>query len=68
MRPKTQNHVLAEENSCLPADIWVEMIPVNETRKYVRNVLFYTVVFESRLGQRPRSLRISLYPYDNCTF
>ncbi len=58
----------AEENSCLPADIWVEMIPFNETRKYVRNVLFYTVVFESRLGQRPHSLRISLSPYDNCTF
>jgi soluble lytic murein transglycosylase len=56
----------ATENNCLPADIWVEMIPFNETRKYVRNVLFYTVVFESRLGQNPRSLRLSLSPYDTC--
>jgi len=58
----------AGENSCLPPDIWVEMIPFNETRKYVRNVLFYTVVFESRLGQHPHSLRISLSPYNNCPF
>jgi soluble lytic murein transglycosylase len=58
----------AAQNNCLPADIWVEMIPFNETRKYVRNVLFYTVVFESRLGQRPRSLRLSLSPYDTCQF
>jgi soluble lytic murein transglycosylase len=58
----------ATENNCLPADIWVEMIPFNETRKYVRNVLFYTVVFESRLGQRPRPVRLSLSPYDTCQF
>lgn len=58
----------AEENACVPADVWVELIPFNETRKYVRRVLFYTRVFESRLGQRPLSLRVTLEPYDNCAF
>jgi len=58
----------AAENQCLPADIWVEMIPFNETRNYVRRVLFYTSIFEHRLGQQQRPLRIALVPQDNCRF
>ena len=56
----------AEQNGCLPADVWVELIPFNETRNYVRRVLFYTRVFESRIGQRPRPLRVILSPPDSC--
>lgn len=56
----------AQENDCLPADIWVELIPFNETRKYVRRVLFYTRVFEDRLGQTPRPLRVALALPEGC--
>jgi soluble lytic murein transglycosylase len=56
----------AAENSCMPADIWVELIPFNETRKYVRRVLFYTCIFESRLGQKPLQLRIELKKDPSC--
>jgi len=46
-------------SSPLPADVWVETIPFNETRKYVARVLAYTVIFDhlidgkgSRLSER----------------
>ena len=34
----------------MPADIWVDTIPFSETRKYVRRVLAYTVIYERNLG------------------
>jgi soluble lytic murein transglycosylase len=40
-RPKTQS---------LPADIWVEAIPFNETRRYVKAVLAYMSIYNHRLG------------------
>ena len=58
----------AAQNGCMPADMWVEMIPFNETRKYVRRVLFYTSIFESRLGQQSTPLRLKLSPNENCPF
>ncbi len=33
----------------LAADIWLENIPFNETRKYTSNVLSYTAIFEHQL-------------------
>jgi len=39
---------LPEED--MPADIWVETIPYNETRKYVRRVMSYTVIYDEKLG------------------
>ncbi|MDR9498635.1 MAG: transglycosylase SLT domain-containing protein [Hydrogenovibrio sp.] len=36
----------------LPADRWVETIPFNETRKYVKAVLEYTTIFKSSLQDR----------------
>ncbi|MFQ5995549.1 MAG: transglycosylase SLT domain-containing protein [Acidiferrobacterales bacterium] len=36
----------------IEADIWVETIPYNETRHYVKNVMAYTAVYDHRL-QRP---------------
>lgn len=56
----------AEDNPCISPDLWVEMIPFDETRTYVRRVLFYTRVFEDRLGQPGRPLRVSLSPYQTC--
>ena len=42
---------LPEES--IPADLWVEMVPFHETRKYLKRVLTYTVINEQRLGQQP---------------
>jgi soluble lytic murein transglycosylase len=39
----------------MPADIWVETIPFNETRNYVEKVAAYTAIYESRLGKIPRA-------------
>lgn len=35
----------------LPSDIWVELIPFDETRKYVKYVLGYSVIYQRRLGR-----------------
>ncbi|HYA39203.1 MAG TPA: transglycosylase SLT domain-containing protein [Candidatus Methylomirabilis sp.] len=45
-------------NSWMPeqpmdADIWVETIPYNETRDYVKNVMSYTTVYNYRLENNP---------------
>ncbi len=40
------------ENQSIPADIWVDTIPYDETRNYVKNVLGYTAVYEYRLGEK----------------
>ena len=41
---------LPQENA-LPADLWIELVPFEETRKYMKRVLTYTVIYEQRLGQ-----------------
>jgi soluble lytic murein transglycosylase len=41
----------------LPTDVWVETIPFDETRNYVKAVLFSTVVFDTIRGGEPRRLR-----------
>ncbi|WP_052812803.1 transglycosylase SLT domain-containing protein [Desulfonatronum thioautotrophicum] len=46
----------------LPADIWVETIPFNETRNYVERVLAYTAIYETRLGQSTMRLSQRLVP------
>jgi len=45
----------------MPADLWVETIPFNETRRYLQRVLAYTVIYEQRLGFMP-SLRAHMQP------
>lgn len=39
-----------------PADIWVELIPFDETRKYVRRVMAYTTIFDQRLDGEHKTL------------
>jgi soluble lytic murein transglycosylase len=34
------------KNRSLPADIWIETIPFNETRKYVISVLSYAIIYQ----------------------
>ncbi len=34
----------------LPADVWIETIPFDETRQYVQSVLSYAVIYGDKLG------------------
>lgn len=46
----------------LPADVWIELVPFNETRGYLRRVLAYTVIYEKRMGHKPVRLAQRLHP------
>jgi soluble lytic murein transglycosylase len=46
----------------MPADIWVETIPFNETRNYVEKVAAYTAIYEIRLGKKPPRFRSEAAP------
>lgn len=39
------------EDKSMDADLWVETIPFNETRKYVKAVLAYSSIFDKALGK-----------------
>ncbi|WP_235602845.1 lytic transglycosylase domain-containing protein [Piscirickettsia litoralis] len=39
------------EKRAIAADLWIETIPYKETRHYIKNILAYTVVYNSRLGR-----------------
>ncbi|HEX7381989.1 MAG TPA: transglycosylase SLT domain-containing protein [Nevskiaceae bacterium] len=45
-----------------PADVWIENIPYNETRRYVRAILWHIVVFGWRETGQPQSLAALLQP------
>jgi soluble lytic murein transglycosylase len=53
--PNRVNEWVAGAN--LDADIWVETIPFNETRDYVKNVMAFTTVYDHRLGLKPTRLK-----------
>ena len=38
-------------------DVWVDTIPIDETRRYVRAVLFYTAVYQHQLEGRAQRLQ-----------
>ena len=48
-------------SGCVPADIWVELIPFMETEGYVRRALFYAAIYEHRMGESmtPLSSRLA---------
>jgi soluble lytic murein transglycosylase len=46
----------------MPADLWVESVPVTETHAYVRQVLAYTIIYRERLGLPPIRLTDQLPP------
>ena len=39
------------KSECMEPDVWIERIPLEETRKYVSRVLFYAAVYDWRLQQ-----------------
>lgn len=46
----------------VPADVWIDTLPYTETRRYVRAVLAYSVVFNWRLDRKPISLSALMPP------
>jgi len=42
---------LSSTDKQLDHDIWVEIIPFKETRKYVQNILSYSVIYGYRMGR-----------------
>ncbi len=48
------------EGTMQPGDVWVENIPFDETRDYVRKVLANTTLYAARMSGRPQSLRARL--------
>lgn len=55
------------EDRAVPADLWIETLPYAETRKYLRRVLTYTVIYERRLGLTGRSLQDYMPPVPSRT-
>ncbi|MBN4080235.1 transglycosylase SLT domain-containing protein [Beggiatoa alba] len=53
---------LPETGASLPADVWIEMVPFSETRKYLKRVLTYTVIYEKRLGLPASTLLERMHP------
>lgn len=49
--PGRVNRWLKNSERQLAHDIWIEVIPFNETRKYVQNVLSYAVIYSHHTGQ-----------------
>ena len=49
--PRRVNQWLEQSANQLPYDIWIEVIPFGETRKYVQNVLSYSVVYAYQMGE-----------------
>ena len=46
----------------LPADIWVELVPFRETQRYIKRVLSYMVIYDKRLGRKPKRLQERMLP------
>lgn len=49
-------------DSTLPADIWVELIPFKETRRYTERVLSYAAIYDQRLHQPLQRLSARMSP------
>ena len=52
---------LPEEQS-QSADLWVEKVPFDETRDYLKRVLTYTIIYEQRLGLDSKPLLERMMP------
>jgi peptidoglycan lytic transglycosylase len=50
------------KKGCVQPDVWIEQIPFNETRKYVRRVLYFANIYDWRLGNeiKPMKERMAL--------
>ena len=55
-----------KQNACVPADIWVELIPFKETRRYVRKVLSYSNIYNLKLPEKTNKMRLSTMQFNPC--
>lgn len=55
------------KQGCIQPDEWIEQIPFNETRKYVRRVLYFANIYDWRLGDeiKPIKERMALITANN---
>jgi soluble lytic murein transglycosylase len=53
------------KHGTMAADIWVESIPFDETREYVRHVMAYAVFYDQRLEQPITRLRERMRPVND---
>lgn len=42
------------DSSPMEGDIWIETIPIHETREYVKNILTYQAIYRHHLGMEPK--------------
>jgi soluble lytic murein transglycosylase len=54
--PNRTRQWLKKSLGVLPPDVWTEVIPFNETRRYVQNVLYFSVVYGLREGMAVKLL------------
>jgi peptidoglycan lytic transglycosylase len=45
------------KQGCEEPDVWIEQIPFNETRKYVRRVLYFANIYDWRLGGKIKPIK-----------
>ncbi|GLQ30076.1 lytic transglycosylase [Litoribrevibacter albus] len=45
-----------KSSTALPIDVWIETIPYDETRRYVKNVLAFDAIYQYKLGQKEPKL------------
>ncbi|MEK6747785.1 MAG: transglycosylase SLT domain-containing protein [Pseudomonadota bacterium] len=60
--PHRTRQWLPAGQDALLADMWVETVPFTETRRYIRKVMTYTVVFDQRLGGNAARMRTRMPP------
>jgi soluble lytic murein transglycosylase len=62
----------AKQYPCVAPDIWIELIPFSQTRKYVKRVLSYAAMFEYRIVQHDKVKRMPMEPiniyYSSCGY
>ena len=50
------------DDTSVPADLWIDTLPVRETRGYLQNVFAYAAIYELRLGRQPSPLHERMPP------
>lgn len=46
----------------MPADIWVENVPIKETRRYIQHIMLFTAIYDRRLGRQATPLSQRMPP------
>lgn len=43
-----------DASEAIPGDLWIETVPIAETRNYVKNIMTYQVIYRWHLGRTPQ--------------